>query len=133
MLEALALGVVVLAGLYLCALAAVSLFAPSRASRFLLGFATSQRLHFVELLIRIIVGGAFVIYAPSMSIPGVFGLFGWLLVVTTACLILLPWKWHQRFAQHTVPRAIGFLPFIGLCSLALGVFILVAVINGNAA
>lgn len=133
MLETLALGIVVVAGLYLCALAAVSIFAPSRARSFLLGFATSQRLHFIELLVRIIVGGAFVIYAPSMFLPSVFGFFGWLLVGTTAGLILLPWQWHQRFAQYAVPRAIRFLPLIGLCSLALGLFILAAATNGNAA
>ena len=133
MIKTLALGIVVLSGLYLCALATASLFAPSRTSRFLLGFATSQRVHFIELLVRFVVGGAFVIHAPSMFVPGVFRLFGLVLVVTTVCLLLLPWHWHHRFAQYAVPRATRFLPFIGLCSLALGLFILVAAINGNAA
>lgn len=133
MIETLALGTVVVSGLYFCALAAASLFVPSRAIRFLLGFANSQRVHLIELLTRFVVGGAFVIHAPRMLVPGVFSLFGWVLVVTTACLLLLPWQWHHRFAQHVVPRATRYVTFIGLCSLALGLFILVAVIRGNPA
>jgi len=133
MIETLALGIVVVAGLYLCALAATSLFVPSRANRFLLGFANSQRVHFIELLTRFVVGGAFVIHAPRMLVPGVFRLFGWVLVVTTACLLFLPWQWHHRFAQHAVPRATRYMTVIGLFSLALGLLILAAVIRGNAA
>lgn len=133
MIETLALVFVVLAGLYLCALAATSIFAPSRANRFLLGFANSQRVHFIELLIRFVVGGAFVIHAPRMFAPCVFRLFGWVLVVTSACLLVFPWQWHHRFAQYAVPSATRFITFLGLCSLALGLFILLAVIYGNTA
>ena len=133
MIESLASGIVVLAGLYLCALAAASFFVPSLANRFLLGFANSKRVHFIELLIRFVVGGAFVIHASRMFVPGVFRLFGWVLVVTTVCLLFLPWQWHHRFAQYAVPRATRYITFIGLCSLALGLFILIAVIHGHTA
>jgi hypothetical protein len=131
--EPLAAGIVVLAGLYFCVLAAVALIVPSRANRFLLGFANSQRVHFIELFTRLVVGGAFVIHAPRMFVPGVFMLFGWVLVITTACLLLLPWQWHHRFAQHAVPRATRYIVFIGIFSLAFGLFILMAVIHGNTA
>ena len=133
MIETVSLGVVVLTGVYLCALAAASLIVPSRASRFLLGFATSQRLHYVELLIRLSVGGAFLVQAPRMFFPSAFSLFGLVLIATTACLLLLPWRWHHRFAQAAVPRATPYIRYIGWCSLALGVSILAAVIRGNAA
>ena len=49
MIDLLASGVVSLAGLYLIALAAVALLAPSRARRFLLGFAGSPGAHYLEL------------------------------------------------------------------------------------
>lgn len=131
MIQALAFAVVVVTGLYFCALAAVSVFAPARASRFLLGFAGSPRVHYMELFIRLVVGGSLVIHAPRMLAPEAFSLFGWVLLITTACLLLLPWQCHHRFAQQVVPRATRYITLIGLCSLGLGVLILAAVIRGS--
>lgn len=133
MIEAMALGVVVLAGIYFIALATVSLLMPARASRFLLGFAGSAFTHYAELGLRLLVGTALVLHAPRMLFPGAFNLFGWVLLVTTACLLLVPWRWHHRFAQATVPRATRHITLIGLCSLLLGVLILAAVLRGGAA
>jgi hypothetical protein len=133
MLEVLALTLVVLTGIYFCALAVAALLVPAKASRFLLGFASSPRVHYIELSIRFLAGVALVIYAPRMSASGAFSLFGWVLLITTTCLLLLPWRWHHWFAQQAVPRAISYIKVIGICSLALGGFILAAVILGNAA
>ena len=131
MLEALALMFVVLTGLYFFVLAAASLLAPAKAGRYLLGFAGSPLVHYIELFVRLLVGAALLIYAPCMFATAVFSFFGWLLITTTACLLVLPWQWHHRFAQHAVPRAMPYIKVIGICSLALGVAISVAVIRGN--
>lgn len=133
MFEALALIVVVLAGLYFCVLAAAALVRPALASRFLLGFAGSPRAHYTELAIRLLVGWSLVIHAPHMPYAGAFSLFGWILLVTTACLLAMPWRWHHRFAQQTVPRAVRHIGLIGLASLALGGSLLAAVFRGTAA
>lgn len=133
MLEALALSVVVVTALYFCALAAACLLMPAQAKGFLLGFANSPRAHYAELFIRFLVGGSLVVSAPRMFGSGAFSVFGWVLLATTACLLLLPWRWHHRFAQQAVPRATRYITLIGLSSLALGGLILVAVIRGSAA
>ena len=133
MIEVLALAVVVLTGLYLIALAAVSLFMPTYANRFLLGFADSAFKHYAELFVRLMVGTALVLYAPRMLLPSAFTLFGWVLLVTTACLFLIPWRWHHQFAQQAVPRAARHITLVGLASLALGGLILAAVVRGSAA
>ncbi|WP_374012739.1 hypothetical protein [Pseudoxanthomonas koreensis] len=133
LLEALALAVVVLAGMYLLALGTASLFVPARASRFLLGFASSASVHFAELFLRFAVGAALVVYAPRMSLSGVFNLFGWLLLVTTAGLLVIPWRWHHRFAQQVVPLFTRYVALIGLVSLVFGGLILWAVARGSAA
>lgn len=133
MIEALSLSVVVLAGLYFIALAATSLFVPAQADRFLLGFASSPLKHFAELILRFLVGGALVLHAPHMYLSRAFSLFGWILLGTTVCLFLIPWRWHSRFAQHAVPWATRYMALIGLASLALGGLILAAVIRGSAA
>lgn len=133
MLEFLALAIVVLTGLYFIVLGAVSLLAPARANRFLLGFADSPSTHYIELLLRFVVGGAFLFHAPRMPLSSIFNMFGWVLIVTTGCLLLVPWRWHRRFAQQAVPRAVRYIALIGLASLLIGGFILAAVIHGSTA
>lgn len=133
LIEVLALAIVVLAGLYLLALGAASLAVPVQASRFLLGFASTQAVHFAELLLRIVVGAALVLAAPRLFLPSAFDVFGWILIVTTVCLLLVPWRWHRRFAQHVVPTAVRYIKPVGVASLALGGVILAAVLRGNTA
>lgn len=133
MIEYLALAVVVIVALYFLALGTFAMLVPAFAKRFLLGLATSPWVHYTELLARFIVGIAFLVHAPRMLFAAGFNIFGWLLVVTTAVLLLVPWQWHHRFAQWAVPQAIRYTTLIGLCSFALGGFVLVAVVRGAAA
>ena len=132
MTETAALVVIVLVGLYLLALGAASLLVPSRARRFLLGFASTRVVHFSEMLLRGVAGTALVVYAPRMAFADVFQLAGWILLVTTACLIFVPWRWHQRFAQQAVPHAARHMRSMGLASLVLGGLMLVAAGSGPA-
>lgn len=133
MIETLALAIVVLAALFLLGLAAASFFAPSHAARFLGGFASSARAHVLEMAMRLIAGCAFVAYAPRMLYPGAFLLFGWVLVVSSLVLLLLPWRWHHRLARSVVPPIIHRVWLFGIISLPLGGVILFAVWHGRAA
>lgn len=133
MIVFLAQAIVVLAGVYFIMLAAASLLAPVQAARFLLGFAGSASAHYMELFLRFLIGGALLLHAPGMAFPRVFSIFGWVLFVTTSCLLLVPWRWHQRFAGQVVPRAIRYITLIGVASLLIGALILAAVIRGSAA
>lgn len=119
--------IVLASGLYLLALGILSLLRPAQASRFLLGFASSARAHYLELLVRMLVGIAFVVEAPSAAFELPVSAFGWLLVGTTACLLLIPWRWHQRFAAMAVPHAVRNLWLVGLVSLLVGACILASV------
>lgn len=121
-----ALAVVAIAGLYLAALGAGLLAKPAAASRFLMGHASSGPLHYLELGLRIAIGAAFVLRAPQMLLPGVFAAFGWLLVATSALLLLVPWQWHRRFAEPAVAQALAFRPVIGVASLLMGLAVLAA-------
>lgn len=122
---------VLLAGLYLAGLGAVALVAPARAGRFLGSFARSASAHYAELLLRLVAGGALVAYAPRMRFSAVFTPAGWVLVATTAALFAVPWQWHRRFAQWSVPRARNHVRLLGLASLLLGGFVLVCMIPGD--
>jgi len=130
MIEFLALLGVVLLGVYCLALGATSLFRPASAKRFLLGVAGSPMTHYTELVARLAAGGALVTHAPRMAFPAAFSFFGYLLLVTTAFLFLVPWRWHRHFAQQAVPRAVRHLGLLGVASLALGATILAATARG---
>ena len=132
MTEVLAIAIVVIVALYFIALGATALLAPAIAKRFLLGFASSALTHYLELTTRLIVGGALLVQSPRMHFSPAFELFGWVLVVTTVCLLLIPWQWHHRFAKYAVPHAIRYITLIGLSSIVLGGFVLFAVAKGAA-
>ena len=120
----LARGVVALTGLYFTALGVTVLTRPDRATRFLLGFAGSPAAHYTELSVRLVVGVALVLAAPQLIFSGAFKLFGWVLLGTTACLLLVPWRWHRAFTQRAVPHALRHLRLVAMASLLLGVFVL---------
>jgi hypothetical protein len=133
MVHAIALAIVVLAGLFLVALGTAALFHPPSARRFLLGFASSSTKHYVELGIRLLVGAAFVLAAPSMVGSAAASGAGWLLLLTTAVMFFVPWRVHQAFTQRTVPHALAFLPLLGLASVAAGAAVLWATFSAGAA
>lgn len=124
MLNLVALMMVLLAGGYLLLLAVCAFAIPGRTQAFLLAFASSARVHRVELLVRLMVGAAFIQRAPAMTFPHVFKAFGWLLLATTVIMALLPWRLHRRFAEAAVPHAIGRLWMLAIGSGALGTFVL---------
>ncbi len=128
MIDMLASILVLLAGFYLVGLAGLLLVSPVRGKQFLGGFASSALTHYLELVIRLIVGVAILLYAPQMLFSGFFVILGWILVVTTASLFAVPWQWHHRFAQWGVPYATRHLRLIAIASFVFGGFVLASVI-----
>ncbi len=131
MINLLASILVLLTGIYLMSLAVISLLSPARATRFLGGFASSAFTHYLELGLRLIAGGAILLYAPRMLFSDFFLIFGWVLVVTTVGLFAVPWQWHHRFAQWGVPYATRNLKLVAFASFIFGGFILASVILGG--
>ncbi|MEO6102155.1 MAG: hypothetical protein ABIP44_00780 [Pseudoxanthomonas sp.] len=131
MIDTIASSVVVLAGTYLLALGLAAWFAPAIARRFLLGFASSAAKHYAELALRIAVGAALVVHAPHSDFPRVFGIAGWLVLATSAGLLLVPWRLHQRFAQWAVPQAMRYFGLMGAVSIVLGGLIVLEAIRGG--
>lgn len=117
-------GAVVLAfGLTLIGLAAWILAVPERAAKFLRGFASSARAHYTEQVLRLIAGAAVVVFAAEMRFASAFRVFGWLLVVTAAGLLLMPWRWHRRFGEWAIPLAIRHIRLYAFAAFLLGAVI----------
>lgn len=113
--------------LFLIGLAVLIAARPALAERFLRAFASSARAHYTEQGLRLLVGVAVVTFASSMRHPELFKLFGWLIVISTVGLLLIPWQWHHKFSLRVMPPVYRHLRLFGLGALALAALILYGV------
>ena len=125
--------VVAAVAIYFLLLGAIALVRPQSARAFLLGFADTSLKHYAELVARLIVGGAMLLVARDSAYPTALAAFGWILVISTAFMALMPWRLHHRFAQSAVPRVLRYLPLIGVSSLTMGGLLFWVAVAGNAA
>lgn len=129
----LALAAVVGASAYLLVLGGGALLRPEIARRFLGGFASTPRAHFLELTLRVVAGAALVRSAPTMAFTQGIALFGWMLIATSLVLAVVPWRFHQRFAAWAVPQATQRMSLIGVGSLVGGLVLAAALLLPRAA
>jgi hypothetical protein len=125
--------IVAVVAIFFMMLGAVALVRPPIARGFLLGFASSALKHYSELLARVLVGGSLLLIARDSAYSTALSAFGWLLIITTAFMALVPWRFHNRFTQWAVPKALRFLPLIGITSLVIGALLLLVIIAGSSA
>ena len=123
MMEVLSGMLVVALGVFLIGLAVLIAIKPQLAERVLRSFASSARAHYVEQALRLIAGGAMVIFAPSMWYSDLFKVFGWLIVVTAVALLLLPWRWHYELGKWVIPLVIRHMKLFALGAFALGILV----------
>jgi len=125
--------VVVAFGLALVAFSGVAFANPAIAERFLTAFACSARAHYVEQVVRVLIGAALVVRSPTMWQPNMFWLFGWAIVVSSAVLLCVPWQWHQRLAVRVLPLLVRYLRLYAIGSFVLGALLLYGVCAGGVA
>ena len=129
----LAYAIVAVVAIFFLILGAVALVRPPIARGFLLGFASNSLKHYLELLARVLIGGSLILIAGDSRYSAALSAFGWLLIVTTAFMALVPWRFHHRFTQSAVPKALRFLPLIGITSLLIGAMLLLVIVANRAA
>ena len=110
--------------------AVLSFARPAKVVGFLHSFASSARAHYTEQLARLLIGSALVVRAPEMWQPSAFRALGWLIVATAIALMLLPWRWHHRFAQWAIPMVIRHLRLYALVVLAFAGLLIYAMFFG---
>jgi hypothetical protein len=64
-----------------------------------------------------------VIFAPSMWHTDLFRVFGWLIVLSTVVLLLVPWRWHHELGKQVLPLVIRYMKVFALGAFGLGVLI----------
>lgn len=110
--------------------AVLSFVRPAKVERFLHSFASSARAHYTEQLARLLIGGALLVRAPEMWQPSAFRALGWIIVATAVGLMLLPWRWHHRFAKRTIPMVIRHLRLYALAVLGFAGLLVYAMFVG---
>src|SRR5262245_10069717 len=125
--------VVVAFGILLIAFTGVVFAKPQIAERFLMLFASSARTHYVEQVLRLLVGAALVVLSPAMWQPKMFWLVGWAVVVGSAALMCIPWQWHHRFGERVQPMLIRYLRLYAAGAFAFGALLLYGVFAGGGA
>ena len=109
--------------------AAIVFVKPSLAERLLAPFASSARAHYIEQSCRLTFGTSLVVLSPTMWQTSVFKAIGWLIVMTSLGLILLPWQWHHRFGERVRPLLFRYLKLYAVGALALGILLIYAAIG----
>ena len=120
--------ITILFGLYLITLLIVTLLNKRFATSFLSSFASSAKAHYIEQTLRLIAGLGVLFYSHNMLLPDLFRIFGLVLTATSALLIIMPWKWHNKFGKRAMPLVMKNLTFYGVSASILGLVVLYCVI-----
>ena len=121
--------ITLLFGLSLITLLIITLLNKKFATTFLSSFASSAKTHYIEQLLRLIAGLGVLTYSDSMLLPDLFGIFGWVLTATSALLVIMPWKWHNKFGKKAMPFVIRNLILYAVSASILGLVIVYCVIS----
>ena len=119
--------VVVAFGLFLLGLTAVAFAMPAVAERFFRAFASSARAHYTEQAFRLLIGASLIVASPFMWQATLFWFIGWAIVISSAVLILTPWRWHHRFGERVLPILIRRIKLFVVGLFAFGALLLYGV------
>lgn len=120
---------VVLAGVWLIAVGLVAFCRPLTANRLVRKAASTNLINYTELTLRGMGGLALVWSAEVSRFPEVFRVYGWVVVATTAVLLLVPREWHARYAIWCSERLTpSYLRIASPVSIGLGIFLIYAVL-----
>jgi hypothetical protein len=117
-LRAVALIIVTAAGLWLVGVAFLMAFRPRTCLQLFEKMSanllrSNWRLQFTEQGLRVLVGAALIVRAPSSKLPLTFEIAGWLLVLSSVLIMVAPIRWHGAYGTWWMrwlnPLAIGFL------------------------
>ena len=125
--------VVVAFGLFLIVLTGVAFANPALAARFLMSFASSARTHYIEQVVRLLIGTSLVVLSPTMWQANLFWLIGWAIVVSSVALILLPWQWPHQLGERVLPMIVRRMNVYAIGLLAFGALLLYGVLAGGGA
>lgn len=120
-----ALIIIVAFALWLIAVSVFTLWKPAHAIKAIGSFASTNFINYLELVLRGLVGVAFILTASLSPAPRIFVLVGWGLFVSAAIIAVLPRRWHSSYATYwskRIPTALAYV--FAPMSLLVGGYVL---------
>lgn len=93
--------VIVLFGIFIIFCGFLMLFKPNIASTTLRKAGSTNFINYAEITIRIIPAVAMILYANLAKFPDAFKVFGWIMLITSLLLYLVPRKIHHKFSMKS--------------------------------
>lgn len=101
MIVVIAKWILLLFGLFIVVAGFVMLFAPKRARSTLRKAGSTNFINYAEITIRLLPAIALVLYSDSAKFPEVFKVFGWIMIVTSIILYVVPRRIHHAFSKKS--------------------------------
>ncbi len=94
----------ILFGVFIILVGFLMLFAPKKARSVLRKAGSTNFINYAEITIRLIPAAAMILYADFSKLPIAFEIFGWIMVITSIILYMVPRKTHHRFSMKSADR-----------------------------
>lgn len=91
----------ILFGVFIILVGFLMLFAPKKARAILRKAGSTNFINYAEITIRLIPAVAMILYADFSKLPLAFKIFGWVMVITSVILYIVPRKTHHRFSMKS--------------------------------
>jgi hypothetical protein len=93
--------IVIIFGVFIIFVGFVMLFVPKKARATLRKAGSSNFINYSEITIRLIPAIALILYADFSKFPDAFNIFGWVMLITSLILYIVPRKVHHNFSMKS--------------------------------
>ncbi|QED38091.1 hypothetical protein FK178_10305 [Antarcticibacterium arcticum] len=101
MLLEIARWIVIFFGSFIILCGFIMLISPGKARSILRKAGSTNFINYAEITIRIIPAVALIVCAETSKFPEAFKIFGWIMLVTSLILYLVPRKLHHQFSMKS--------------------------------
>jgi uncharacterized membrane protein YfcA len=125
MIIAIAKWVVLSFGIFIIFAGFVMLFAPKKARATLQKAGSTNFINYAEITIRLLPATALIVYSDFSKYPEAFFIFGWVMVITSLVLYIVPRKMHHSYSLKSAEILTPFyFQLISPFAFLLGSFII---------
>jgi len=93
--------VVIFFGVFIIFIAFVMLINPKKARNTLRKGGSTNFINYAEITIRLIPAISLILYSKFSKFPEAFKIFGWIMLVTSLILYIVPRKTHHKFSMKS--------------------------------